>query len=248
MDTPIPLDDLDIEDGGTEAPSVPEHFSAYVAYLKRVEPLTQAQQLAMHEMANDCEEPAESRRWAQSRLWLDTLKFVLYVRTKLRPSMPFVRLDDMDVLQEGNLAAGLALGRWNPARGTLTTWLYPHVRGALLNHAVTESRIDQRAISLDAVVGAEGVSEALESFPGADADEPQTLGDLLTYDNHVFDDPETITEYGQVRKLLVEEHGANGWGDLAADFQIGDTNIRELAEKYAVSVPTIYNRMRKMGF
>lgn len=243
MDTPIQPDDIH-EEGSTDAP-IPEHFSSYVDYLKRIPALSRAQQLEMHAMANDPDEPAVSRRWAEQRLWLDSLKFVVFVRMQMRRSLPFVRLDDMDILQEGNIAAGAALKRWTPKAGTLTTWLYPHVRGAFLSYAGKESSIDQRAISLDAVVGSEIGADTLET---GFEDEPVTLAEVLQYDKHVFDDPETITEYGQVRRLLVEQHGKDGWGDLAADFLIGETNVRELAAKYGVTVPTVYNRMRKMGF
>lgn len=235
--------DEDENEQGTDALSqIPAHFGAYVQHLKTIPPLNSAQQAGLLEMTRDEEEPHESRRWATSRLWLDALKFVLYVRMKLRNSMPFVRLDDMDMIQEGNLAAGLALATWEPARGTLTTWLYPHVRGALLDYARSDSRIEQGLVSLDDVVGSETLVD------GQTEEEPYTVAELLVYDHHVFEDPETVTEYGQVRKLLIEEHGANGWGDLAADFLIGATNVRELAAKYEVSVPTVYNRMRRMGF
>lgn len=247
MDTQIPPDDL-LDDGGTEAPAIPPHFAAYINQLKAVPALTRAQQLEMHAMAHDPEEPAQSRAWAKQRLWTDALKFVLFVRVKMRQSMPFVRLDDMDAIQEGNVAAGLALERWAPKAGTLTTWLFPHVRGAFLNYARRESDAEQASLSLDAPVTAESLSEVLAEMAGPEAEETVTLGEMLVYDKHTFDDPETVTEYGQVRRLLVEQHGKDGWGDLAADFLIGETNVRELAAKYGVTVPTVYNRMRKMGF
>jgi hypothetical protein len=158
-----------------------------------------------------------------------------------------VRLDDMDAIQSANLAAGLALERWEPERGALSTFLYPAIRGALLTYTDVEltKGLPSRPTSLNDIAASD--SYTADSEEESD-NSPQSLLDTLTYEHHVFDDPEIITEYGQVRRILVEDHGADGWGDLAADFLIGETNVRELAAKYGVSVPTVYNRMRKMGF
>lgn len=247
MDTSTPPESDDRDGESAEVlSSLPEHFKSYIEYLKKIPALTSDQQVALLENTRD---PSPAiRREARNRLWLDSLKFVIFVRMKMRSSLPFVRLDDMDMIQEGNLAAGLALERWDPEKGALSTWLYPHVRGAFLNYAGKETKAEQTAISLDAPVTPESRAEVIEHMQGADLEEPPKLGELLTYDAHVFEDPEIVTEYGQVRKHLVQTHGANGWGDLAADFLIGETNVRELATKYGVTVPTVYNRMRKMGF
>lgn len=228
--------------------SIPENLRAYVTYLQKVEPLAGSQQVSMIQMVRNPEESEIARQWASKRLWLDTAKFVLYVRIKLRNSMPFVRLDDMDVIQEGNLAAGEALHNWDPAKGSLTTWLYPSIMGAMLDYAGVEAQVDRTSLSLDSIVGSEASSEALEGITSHDADDLMTLGEMLTYERHVFDDPVIITEYGQIRKLLIEQFGNKGCGDLAADFLVGETNVRDLAAKYKISVATVYNRMRKMGF
>jgi DNA-directed RNA polymerase specialized sigma24 family protein len=58
--------------------------------------------------------------WLAAELWV---KFV----------MASLQCGDEDALQEGRLAAGLAIRSWNPARGAFSTHVASQVRGALLN-------------------------------------------------------------------------------------------------------------------
>lgn len=44
-----------------------------------------------------------------------------------------------DLLQEGNLAVGNAVQTWDPAKGTLGTWVCANVRGHLLNYLGLQS-------------------------------------------------------------------------------------------------------------
>lgn len=242
--------DEELIEEGVSAPSeTPSPYKAYIDYLSRVTPLTPEQQVELLGMARDEEEPAENRRWANARLWLDCCRLVLYVLRSMHKAgkLPFVRLDDMDAIQSANLAAGLALDRWDPARGALSTFLVPAIQGALLTHTDVELRkgLPARSVDPDEYVTPE---RSMMPLDGTADEEPMTVLESLTYEHHVFDDPETIIAYGQVRRALVEQHGGHGWGDLAADYLIGETNVRELAKKYGVTTPTVYNRMRKMGF
>lgn len=223
------------DDGGTEAPEV-SIYKQYVDSLRAQPPLTESQRKRLHEQG------------ARNLLWLDACKLVLYAfrQELMQGRIPgVVRLDDMDMIQEANVAAGRALALWDPAKGKLSTWLWPHIRFALLRHALEEQQhAGQTRASLDDSVGSEELAEA-QDVPGMEQAEEIRLEDQLIYDHHVFDEPEAAAMHAEFIKRLCEGLPA-GVGDLAADFLFKDMKVTELAEKYAVSVPTVYNRLRKI--
>jgi len=72
---------------------------------------------------------------AYKKLWEVALPLVPFVAKGLRRSgylTPGMR-DEEDMLQEGSIAIGEALKRWDPAQGRMSTFLVPRIRGALLD-------------------------------------------------------------------------------------------------------------------
>lgn len=213
---------------------LPSAYKRYVDSLSKHAPLDDAQRARLH---------AEH----SPLLWVDACKLVLYAYRAQRAQgmLPYTRLDDMDMIQEANLAAGRALESWDPCKGKLSTWLWPHIRFALLRHALEErEHTGKGRASMDEWIGAEELAEAQDT-PGMEQEEPIRLEDELVYDHHVFDAPEAAAVHAE----LIERINAmcsEDFAELAVDFLFRDYKVTELADKYEVSVPTIYNRLRKL--
>lgn len=70
--------------------------------------------------------------------WLESLPVVWATLTRMRAAGEIQQRLDDDILQEGYLAAGLALRRWTPERGPAAPLIAAYVRGRVLNHLNTQ--------------------------------------------------------------------------------------------------------------
>jgi RNA polymerase sigma factor (sigma-70 family) len=98
------------------------------------------------------------------------------------------------------MAALVALRKWDPAKGTLGTYLVPQISGALLNYANTHLNAGigskhTRVIrtGLDETVAYDEIPAAQDE-PGAEQAESLSLEDSLVYDRPVLPEPESEAE------------------------------------------------------
>jgi RNA polymerase sigma factor (sigma-70 family) len=152
----------------------------------------------------------------------------------------------MDAIQEANLAALSALPSWEPVRGTLATWLVPHIRGALLDYANTHTSggIGSKhnkliQVAIDEVVASEELLGAPDDNPFAETTEQITLEDSLTYDGDVLPNSE--------REALLDQIRQHAWvirnGNLLMEHFLGDASIKTLSIRYNKSQDTIRRRI-----
>jgi RNA polymerase sigma factor (sigma-70 family) len=180
--------------------------TAYINDLRRIlKPLTAAQRIELSNCIQDnvCNPPA--RNEARALLWEDALRLVLTVEGRIRKRYG-LEAQDMDMVQEGNLAAGRAVDSWNPAKGAFSTWVIAHVRGAMLDYLNESSKGGVGSKSSDALMVdmEEGVAYTSETTgqhdtPGSIQAGAITRGELLTYDGvMVGEDVEgaSYTPYG----------------------------------------------------
>jgi RNA polymerase sigma factor (sigma-70 family) len=161
--------------------------TAYINDLRRIlKPLTAAQRKELkREMSLRCLGPGKQE--ARTLLWEDALRLVLMVEGRIRQRYG-IEFTDMDMVQEGNLAAGRAVDTWDPDKGTFSTWVASHVRGAMLDYLNESNKGGVGSKSSDTMMVdmEEGVAYAAETTgttdtPGAKAEGAFTRGELLTY-------------------------------------------------------------------
>jgi RNA polymerase primary sigma factor len=104
-------------------------LDAYVRDVRQLPRLTAAQAAELL----DAWHAGDSQ--ALNALWQEGLRLVLAEAGKL--GRRGVRFSD-DMIQEGNLAVGRALQTWDPAKGRLSTWLVPKIRGAMMDYSLKE--------------------------------------------------------------------------------------------------------------
>ncbi len=103
-----------------------------------------------------------------------------------------------DCVQEGRLAALSALSRWHPSRGTLATFLYRRVRGAI---------VDYRAKQANGGMGGDHVSVYLVSLQDQVPGIEDFDGDPLTYED-ITAYPEPPDGYGDPLAELINAEEA----------------------------------------
>lgn len=124
---------------------------------------------------------------ARDTLWVAAYATVSIVAGRLRRDglLASVALDDEDLIQEGILAAGRALDRWDPEKGAFSTWVTHRAAGAMLTYAgkVAKGGLTgrhERAVLVDVDEPAgeeEGYSDG--DRPGESQGAAYTLGDTL---------------------------------------------------------------------
>lgn len=124
---------------------------------------------------------------ARDTLWVAAYATVSIVAGKLRRDglLASVALDDEDLIQEGILAAGRALDKWDPEKGAFSTWITHRAAGAMLTYAAKVAKggltgRHERAVLVDvdeAVGEEEGYSDG--DRPGEAQGAAYSLGDTL---------------------------------------------------------------------
>lgn len=141
---------------------------------------------------------------ARDQLWVAAYATVSMVAGRLRRDglLTSVALDDEDLIQEGILAAGRALDKWDPEKGAFSTWVTHRAAGAMLTYAAKVAKggltgRHERAVLVDvdeAVGEEEGYSDG--DRPGETQGAAYTLGDTLAED----EDPE-IAESQKIKDV-----------------------------------------------
>lgn len=220
-------------------------YDLYMKNLSKVKRLTNAEQSELQRLAST----TDSMRSAfASRLQQQALLIVLYVfqRMQARDRLATVEAFDMDAIQEANMAALEALPKWEPVRGTLATWLIPHIKGALLDYANTHTNggIGSKhnkliQVAIDEVIASEELSEAQDS-PGMETSEQITLEESLTYDSEVFPNAD--------KEILKDQIKRRAWqiphGIYLYNVYFDGATIEEMARAEHVSAETIRKRLR----
>lgn len=221
----------------------------YSAYMRDIGLLTSKysneEQAELQSAAN------EGDMFAHEELWKQAQFVVLFVYNRMvRAGRLPTAKQDIDAIQEANLAAGEALRRWDPSRGTLATWLVPTIRGVLLNYANTHRNggIGSKHTSpilegLDEIVASEEILGPLEDNPGVEGVEHITREESLVYpEGEVFPSPEPETDRAHLyeRVLAMPEQYrepmlAHYWDGLP---------IGAIAAQMGVSTETIRRHLR----
>lgn len=221
-------------------------FDLYMKNLSKIKRLSNEEQTRLRESAvygATISGRADAARTLQGQALL--LVAHVFRRMQARDRLVTVEAFDMDAIQEANMAALEALPNWDPMRGTLATWLVPHIKGSLLDYANTHTNggIGSKhnkliQVAIDEVIAQEELSEAQDT-PGVEDSVPITLEESLTYEAHVLPDAERETLLAQIR-----EHA---WlirhGNLLTDHYLGDISVKDLALRYHTSQDTIRRRL-----
>jgi RNA polymerase sigma factor (sigma-70 family) len=240
--------------------------TAYINDLRRVlKPLTAAQRRELYKLMTDSEQGLRTRALARAELWEDATRLVLAVEGRIRKRYGHEDAD-MDMIQEGNLAAGKAVDSWNPDKGAFSTWIVSNVRGAMLDYLNESNKGGVGSKSSDAVMMdmEEGVAYAAETTgttdtPGAKTEGAITRGELLTYDGirigedlegtsayapHGFESQETQYETGRLEAALTHLPDRDAY-ILSAYYGIGlpQLTLQQIADKSGYSVSGIRKRI-----
>lgn len=213
-------------------------FSAYASAIDRIRRDSGADQAALlHKAKGDS--PAALR--AYQELWTQASKLVLYVHGKMKRQgkLPTVAYDDMDAIQEANVAVGHALMRWDPTKGTLATWLVPQIRGALLDYANTHlnagigsKHVSVTRVGLDEQVDSEEVSSAQDE-PGMEQSVGITREESLTYSDDVIPAQHECLQRHQIESAIYsmsQPHGTIAWEHYILGMDIADiANFRDIS-------------------
>ncbi len=222
-------------------------FDLYMKNLSKIKRLSNEEQRTVHETLQSSCLVGSHRADLLRQLQGQALLLVAHVfkRMQINDRLSTVEAFDMDAIQEANLAALTALPQWEPVRGTLATWLVPHIKGSLLDYANTHTNggIGSKhnklvQVASDEVIAQEELSEA-QDMPGVEDSVPITLGESLTYDGDVLPNAERETFFAQIREhaWLVRN------GNLLTDHYIADLSIKDLAVRYNTSQDTIRRRL-----
>jgi RNA polymerase sigma factor (sigma-70 family) len=233
-----------IDEVVTEEYSGPDSFSAYAAAIDRVRRDTKEAQAKLLRTAKGIEyATALESRAAYQELWQQASKLVLYIHARMKRSgkLPTVGYDDLDAIQEANIAVGEALLKWDPERGTLATWLVPHIRGALLNYANTHlnagigsKHVNVVRVGLDEQVDSEEISSAQDE-PGQEQSIGITREESLTYGDAV---PQLeCLQRAQVERAIESMPYRNRV--IASLHYLGGLSVTEIAERHGVSGETV---------
>jgi len=217
-------------------------LTAYDLYMKN---LSKIKRLSNEEQRKLAEIAKHNDGFAGFKLQEQALLLVAHVFRRMQANDRLLTVEafDMDALQEANIAALEALPKWEPLRGTLATWLVPHIKGALLDYANTHTSggIGSKhnkliQVAIDEVIAQEELSEAQDN-PGMEESTPITLEESLTYDDTI--DAERSKLYDQIREAawLVRN------GRLLTDHYLGGIAVKDLALRYNTSQDTIRRRM-----
>jgi DNA-directed RNA polymerase specialized sigma24 family protein len=177
----------------------------------------------------------------QQRLWLEASKVCCehFKRIVQRGAFPLT-LDDMDPLQAAIAAAGEALPRWQPSRGSLETFLWPIVLRECATHVhfVRSAGIGSPAVTIE-------TAELPESDEASETDEgdelvsplpPQLVADVDISDTVYADQLDAMAARylrGQDYAIFALRLGLNG----------PPMGMAEIAELLSVDRRTITRRM-----
>lgn len=226
--------------------------TSYDLYMKNLSKVKRLSNEEQRELADCFKSEACARirqNWCYLQLQNQALLLVMFIFQKMmdKSKLETVEAFDMDAIQEANLAALTALPNWDPIRGTLATWLIPHIRGALLDYANTHTNggIGSKhnkliQVAIDEVVASEELIGAPEDNPFAETSEPITLEESLVYESEVFPNAEKAYLVEQIRRHAWKVR----WGSyLHYAYEDGST-IDEIAASVGVSRETIRSRLR----
>lgn len=171
----------------TEASLSTDSMSAYLADIERTLVTHTAQDRStLHALMQ------QGDKGARMRLWEDALRLVLLVEGRLRKAYG-IEAPDLDMIQEGNLAAGRAVETWDPQQGAFSTWIVAAVRGAMLDYLneAAKGGIGSKSAAVVLVDMEEPVASSAETSGTEDRPGMQrtsagfSRGELLTYDGVV---------------------------------------------------------------
>jgi RNA polymerase sigma factor (sigma-70 family) len=209
-------------------------LDAYVARVRKLPRLSAAQTAELHNAWRGGDLSAKHI------LWQETLRLVLYVAKSLAgKGIPFTD----DLLQEGNMAAGLGLDTWDPELGALSTWIVPKVRGAMMDYSMkdrmrgTGGKDGPTPImsSLDASAGVID-DYAASDLPGEAEQDSATRHDSTELP--AYESPETATYRAQVRQYVDRLPVGRVRGAVQLYFGLdgqGEFSAGEIATLYGIS-------------
>jgi RNA polymerase sigma factor (sigma-70 family) len=175
-------------------------MDAYMSDVRKLPRLNDEQRAELRQFAIDGDKAAGQR------LWQEAMRVVLYAATHLTRGNRLV--PDLDLIQEGNLAAGKAAATWDPSRAKFSTWIYRAARGGMLDYWNKEraggtggkDAPTPIVIALDA--GAGVIDDYAESDePGTELPDESTVHDTLDLES-AYDSPESHAQRAEVKKIL----------------------------------------------
>lgn len=223
--------------------------TAYDLYMKNLSKISRLSNAEQRELQENWRLSGR-RSDVATKLQGQALLLVAHVFRRMQANDRLLTVEafDMDAIQEANLAALSALPNWDPVRGTLATWLVPHIKGALLDYANTHTNggIGSKhnkliQVAIDEVVASEELLGAPDDNPFAETSEPITLEESLTYESDVLPNAERETLLAQIREYawIVKN------GNLLMDHYLADMPIKDLAYRHNLSQDTVRRRMEQ---
>lgn len=184
-------------------------------------------------------------------LWMEASRVVAQTMRRLcnDGTLPTVDYDDMDAHQDALIAAIKAVPRWKPEKGPLAGWLYPRIRGALLDYAATQDNLgigskhaSVTRVSLDDPSDIEDYAQGLPT-EALEALQAIPLGETLSYEDDLAYRPERLAIGRAVRRGL---HSLSDWDRrVLFGFYLEGRTINELARKHRAHGEAVRRSLRR---
>jgi len=182
---------------------------------------------------------------AYQQLWEQAARLVLFQLGKMKKNgeLTTVNHDDMDAIQEANLAVGEALKRWDPSRGTLATFLIPHIRGSLLKYAQTMHNGGVGSHHVTVFASSTEDIVRYEHTEGLDMPDVSTYGETLVYEQgQGIPTPEDVVQRLDVYEALADLPPMDS--ELLSLVHLQEYPVEQVAEDRNVSRETIRRHLR----
>lgn len=167
--------------------------------------------------------------------------------------------DDSDLAAVGNLAGVQAFNRWDESKGTLSTWLVPRIRGAILDYVNKEASHGMGGKTANVCVvsfeeDTDSSGNSADFVQGDGTDDYTSLVDTFTYKDTIFEtvpedleEPEVRQNKVDLRKIVISL-GNPCSALLTRYFGLDGEDPESLAEleiRTGVKLSTNYARLQK---
>ena len=165
---------------------------------------------------------------AEQTLWLQGVKMVIKLVNKFVSLGRIDPGDTLDAIQEGNLAIGEKLDKWDPQRGAYSTFMWNVVRNALVDFAREEEKGGLTGVGDGDIPGHTGLDSPVD-----DEDEDPEYKALDSVISHHLD-------VDLVALMLDYDRVLDGRVKVVMDLWVfEDLTIPQMAERVGVAVGTI---------
>lgn len=215
------IDDIVPEDSS----HIREAYKQYSDQLKRIRPLNEVERIHLQKLGY------------VSPLRTDSLRLVLFVFHTMKRQGTFGSIPDMDVIQVGNVAALAAIPKWNPDKGTFSTYLYPYIRGAMLNFMKDEVAWSQATSSTP--ITTENASGEMSDWS---VQQEEFEVEVLSPERELDNEPYDLMIADQIKRSIARL--PSKMYDDIVDRYFLDISVEQMAEARNITMAGVYQHIR----